>query len=90
MSDLALGNGWKIIVMEESVRHSGNAVKHFPQCVWWFQNRRVGPAADKPRRPTMCRRHPGGPALALLAGPTLRSLDSNFPKQMLHSVAEQQ
>jgi hypothetical protein len=53
MSDLALGNGWKIIVMEESVRHSGNAVKHFPQCVWWFQNGRVGPVADKPRRPTM-------------------------------------
>ncbi len=42
----------------------GNAVKHYSQCISRFQNRRVGPAADKPRRPTIRRASIGGPALA--------------------------
>ena len=39
-------------------------------------DRRVGPAADKPRRPTVSCAANGGPALALLTGPTLRQLPS--------------
>ncbi len=52
-----------------------------------FAQPKVGPAADKPRRPTISRASIGGPALALLAGPTLRLPDSHSPGQMLHSVA---
>ena len=52
-----------------------------------FEKRRVGPAADKLRRPTVRRLHHGGPAFALLACPTLRFRNSKSSQEILDGVA---
>ncbi len=52
-----------------------------------FIEGRVGQAADKPRRPPFTFTH-GGPALVLLAGPTLRNSVSQIEPGTIGSVQQ--